>query len=100
MDSSKIWELSEKTGGIFRLTVLLQKRVQQLIQGDRKLVVTQSHDVMAIAMQEVMEGKISLEQLSDEELEAGAQEYQDEIAAERSILGDGKNKASDGMELP
>lgn len=100
MNNAKIWELSEKVGGVFKLTVLLQKRVQQLIQGDRKLVNTETHDVMAIAMQEVLEGKISLEQLSEEELAAGAQEVQDEIAAERSILGDGNAAPSDGLKLP
>lgn len=100
MNNAKIWELSEKVGGVFKLTVLLQKRVQQLIQGDRKLVDIDTHDVMAIAMQEVLEDKISLEQLSEEELAAGAQEVQDEIAAERSILGNDKGAPSDGLKLP
>lgn len=90
MDSTKIWELSEKTGGVFKLTVLLQKRVQELIRGASKLVDTPTHDVLAIALQELAEGKITLEKLTDEELEAGAQAVQDEMAAERSILGEGK----------
>jgi DNA-directed RNA polymerase subunit K/omega len=90
MDSTKIWELSEKTGGVFKLTVLLQKRVQELIRGAPKLVDSATHDVLAIALQELAEGKITLEKLSEEELEAGAQEAQDEMAAERSILGENK----------
>lgn len=89
MDSSKIWELAQKTGGVFKLTVLLQKRVQELIRGAPKLVEIDTYDVLAIAMKEVEEGKITLVQLSEEELEAGAQDLQDEMAAERSILGDG-----------
>jgi hypothetical protein len=46
-------------------------------------------------MKELEEGKISLTKLSMEEIEAGAQEMQDEMAAERSILGDGKKPSSD-----
>jgi DNA-directed RNA polymerase subunit K/omega len=86
MDSTKIWELAEKTGGVFKLTVLLQKRVQELIRGAPKLVDLPTADVLAIALKEVQEGKIALEYLTDEEIEAGAQEIQDEMAAERSIL--------------
>ena len=92
MDSTKIWELAEKTGGVFKLTVLLQKRVQELIRGAPKLVDCPYGDVLSVALKEVQEGKVSLENLTDEELEAGAQEFQDEIAAERTILGDDKPK--------
>ncbi|MHC4942370.1 MAG: DNA-directed RNA polymerase subunit omega [Planctomycetota bacterium] len=98
MDSSKIWELADKTGGIFKLTVLLQKRVQELIRGAPRLVEIDTYDVLAIALKEVQEGKISLEKLTAEELEAGAQEFQDEMAAERTILGDGKK--ANKTELP
>lgn len=90
MDSTKIWELSQKTGGVFKLTVLLQKRVQELIRGAPKLVETEDYDVLSIALKEVEEGKITLTKLTKEEIEAGAQEMQDEIAAERSILSEGK----------
>ena len=92
MDSTKIWELAEKTGGVFKLTVLLQKRVQELIRGAPKLVDCPHADVLTVALKEVQEGKVSLEYLTDEELEAGAQEFQDEMAAERTILGDDQPK--------
>lgn len=90
MNSAKIWELSDRVGGIFKLTVLLQKRVQELIRGANKLVETESRDVLAIALMEVEQNKISLELLSKEELEAGARDAQDEMAAQRSIHSDGK----------
>jgi DNA-directed RNA polymerase subunit K/omega len=90
MNSAKIWELSDRVGGIFKLTVLLQKRVQELIRGANKLVETESRDVLAIALMEVEQNKISLEMLTKEELAAGAQDAQDEMAAQRSILGDSK----------
>jgi DNA-directed RNA polymerase subunit K/omega len=98
MDSSKIWELSKKTGGVFKLTVLLQKRVQELIRGAPKLVEISSHNVLDIALKELEEGKISLARLTDEEIEAGSQELQDEMAAERSILGEGNSTQK--AELP
>lgn len=98
MDSKKIWELAEKCGGIFKLTVLVQKRVQELIRGAPKLVDLPTADVLRIALKEVEEGKISLEPLTDEELEAGAQALEDEMAAERSILGDGI--PGKGLKLP
>jgi len=46
MDSTNIWELAEKTGGVFKLTVLLQKRVQELVRGAPKLVSTAESDLM------------------------------------------------------
>lgn len=98
MDSSKIWELANRAGGVFKLTVLLQKRVQELIRGAPKLVEVETFDVLAIAMKEFEQGKISLEKLSAEELEAGAQDLQDEMAAERSILGDAGSTGK--SELP
>jgi DNA-directed RNA polymerase subunit K/omega len=97
MDSSKIWELADKSGGVFKLTVLLQKRVQELIRGAPKLVDTPESDVLKIALQEVEEGKIELIQLTEDELNEGAQEMQDEMAAERSILGDAKPKKEDQL---
>lgn len=97
MDSTKIWELADKTGGVFKLTVLLQKRVQELVNGAPKLVETFESDVLKIALQEVMEGKIELEMLTEEELNEGVQEMQDEIAAENSILSDAKPKKNDQL---
>lgn len=90
MDSTKIWELADKSGGVFKLTVLLQKRVQELIRGAPKLVDYVSNDVLSVALKEVQEGKITLDRMTEEEIEAGAQEAQDEMAAERSILKDAK----------
>ena len=97
MDSTKIWELSQKAGGVFKLTVLLQKRVQELIRGAPKLIDSETHDVLSIALKEVEEGKITLTKLTEEEIEAGAQQMQDEMAAERSILSD--EKAPKNAEL-
>ena len=61
MHYSELEELYDKCGGKFRFAVLLQKRIQQLVQGDKKLVPLETDSPMAIAVEEVREGKIWLE---------------------------------------
>jgi DNA-directed RNA polymerase subunit K/omega len=70
MDTSKIWELSLKVGGLFKLTVLIQKRIRELVNGAPKLVETSSEDVIEIALMEIEQEKISLEPLTEEEIES------------------------------
>lgn len=69
MDRNKLWELSNKVGGLFKLTVLLQKRIRELVNGAPKLVDTPSEDIVQIALMEVEQDKISLDYMSSEELE-------------------------------
>ncbi len=68
MDTSKIWELSLKVGGLFKLTVLIQKRIRELVNGAPKLVETSNEDVIQIALMEIEQEKIVLERLTDEEI--------------------------------
>jgi DNA-directed RNA polymerase subunit K/omega len=70
MDRTKLWELSSKVGGLFKLTVLLQKRIRELVNGAPKLVETSTEDYIQIALMEVEQDKISLEHLTDEELKS------------------------------
>ena len=97
MESKNIWELADQVGGVFKLTVLLQKRVQELIRGAPRLIEQSTDDVLEIALKEVMQGKITLEQLSEEELDRNAQETTDEMAAERTLLGDPKTTKDDKL---
>jgi DNA-directed RNA polymerase subunit K/omega len=69
MDRTKVMELSEKTGGLFRLAVLLQKRVQELVAGAPKLIETKETNPIDIAMMEVEQDAIELVDLSEAELE-------------------------------
>ncbi len=69
MDRNKLWELSAKVGGLFKLTVLLQKRIRELVNGAPKLIETPIEDYVTIALMEVEQDKISLDDMSDEELE-------------------------------
>src|SRR5262249_25011176 len=70
MDRKKVWELSRRAGGVFRFTVLLQKRVRELVKGAGKLVQTGETDLIKIALLEIEQGKIEMVPLSDEEIQA------------------------------
>jgi DNA-directed RNA polymerase subunit K/omega len=68
MDRTKVMDLADKAGGLFRLTVLLQKRVRELVAGARPLVEIDDRNPINIAMREVEENAIELVDLSEEEL--------------------------------
>lgn len=70
MDRTKVMDLADKVGGLFRLTVLLQKRVRELVGGAPKLIATDEENPIRIAMLEVEQDAIELVDLSDEELAA------------------------------
>lgn len=54
-------------GGRFKFTSLVQHRVRQLMDGDRPLVERLGRTDFEIAVQEVVEGKITLELPADAE---------------------------------
>lgn len=54
-------------GGRFKFTSLVQHRVRQLMDGDRPLVERNGRTDFEIAVQEVVEGKITLELPADME---------------------------------
>ena len=68
MDRTKVMTLADKVGGLFRLTVLLQKRVAELVAGAPKLVDTKEINPIRIAMLEVEADAIDLVDLTDAEL--------------------------------
>jgi len=70
MDRTKVMDLADKVGGLFRLTVLLQKRVRELVNGARPLVDIDDDNPINIAMREVEEDAIELVDLSEEEIKA------------------------------
>ena len=88
-------QLAEKVGGLFRLAVLLQKRVQELVGGSPKLVKTDEDDPINIAMLEVAAGAIELVDLSEAEIAAleaeskMATEEAEILEALRTRVGDG-----------
>jgi DNA-directed RNA polymerase subunit K/omega len=80
MDRTKVMELSDKVGGLFRLAVLLQKRVQELVAGSPKLIETRETNPINIAMLEVEADAIELVDLSEQELA--------QLAAQREMASD------------
>ena len=50
-----------KVGGRFKLSTLIQKRLVQLNQGSRPLILAQTTDKMKIVLQEILQDKIYLD---------------------------------------
>ncbi|MCK4943904.1 MAG: DNA-directed RNA polymerase subunit omega [Candidatus Aminicenantes bacterium] len=58
----------------FRLVLLAAKRAKQLLKGSRKKVETQVENPLSIALEEINQGKIDFEILSNKDLEQEAGE--------------------------
>jgi DNA-directed RNA polymerase subunit K/omega len=84
MDRTKIMDLSEKVGGLFRLAVLLQKRVQELVAGAPKLIQTNEINPINIAILEIEADAIELVDLSEQEL--AQLEAQSQMASDEAEL--------------
>ncbi len=62
IEALKSEELVEKVGGRFKLTALIQRRLVELVQGQRPLVERKRGMTnMEIAIQEILEDKISID---------------------------------------
>lgn len=57
----RIEEALDKVGGRFKLTVLIQKRVQELNKGAPRLVETESKNLIDVVLEEILADKIYLE---------------------------------------
>jgi len=60
MKVDRLERLTQKVGGRFRLTTLLQKRLTELVKGSPPLVDLPASDYFEIALREIEEGKIEL----------------------------------------
>ncbi|MBK8974976.1 MAG: DNA-directed RNA polymerase subunit omega [Planctomycetes bacterium] len=65
MDDTLPQRLVRQVGGSFRLTALLQKRVRELVRGQKPLFETRERNYMKIAAEELERGLIEL--VPDEE---------------------------------
>lgn len=61
IEALKSETIVEKAGGRFKLCTLIQRRVVQLMEGARPLVDRAGRSDLEIAIQEIVEGKITLE---------------------------------------
>jgi DNA-directed RNA polymerase subunit K/omega len=60
IEHNKLDGLYEKIGGVYKTTVLIQKRLRELNRGARKLVAEESKSPIAIVMSEVESDRIAL----------------------------------------
>ena len=84
LEELKEEELISKVGGRFRLSSLIQKRTVALNRGAKPLVSVRTNDLMEIAIQEILQDKIYLDEsgsvrtVEDEEEPAEAEEESEE----------------------
>ncbi len=69
IDQSKFENLYGMVGGVFKTTVLIQKRLRELNRGARKLVDDESKNLIETVMKEIEEHKIELIPDSEENRE-------------------------------
>ena len=65
IEALKSDELVHKIGGRFKLTALIQRRWVELLQGARPLVESDTTSQMELAVQEIVEGKITFDDSGD-----------------------------------
>jgi DNA-directed RNA polymerase subunit omega len=58
-------EIIEKVGGRFKLTSLIQKRWLEIMRGARPLVDTAGKTHLEVVIDEILEGKVTLDFQSD-----------------------------------
>jgi DNA-directed RNA polymerase subunit omega len=61
IEALKSDEIVDKLGGRFKLTTLVQRRWSELMQGARPLVEREGRSDMELAIEEVLQGKITLD---------------------------------------
>lgn len=70
IDQGRLESLYEKVGGVFRTTVLIQKRIRELNRGAKRLVEGDFKNPIDIAVAEIEQGKIELVADTEENREA------------------------------
>jgi DNA-directed RNA polymerase subunit omega len=71
LNSTEIDALSEKFGGRYKLTVLIQKRLKELVKGAQKLVDLEDRNLINVVMEEIRQGKVTFEGFELEGKEEG-----------------------------
>jgi DNA-directed RNA polymerase subunit omega len=71
LTSTELDQMSEKFGGRYKLTVLIQKRLKELVKGGQKLVELEDRNLINVVLEEIRQGKVTWEGLDLEEKEEG-----------------------------
>ncbi len=69
IEALKSDEIVEKVGGKFKLCALIQRRLEQLIDGARPLVARDGKTDLEIVVEEIMQDKITLEFIDNAPME-------------------------------
>jgi DNA-directed RNA polymerase subunit omega len=67
IEALKSDEIVEKIGGKFKLCALIQRRLQQLMDGARPLVARDGMTDLELVIEEIMQDKITLEYVQDQD---------------------------------
>ncbi|MEQ9207686.1 MAG: hypothetical protein RLN78_09995 [Phycisphaerales bacterium] len=67
IEALKSDEIVEKVGGKFKLCSLIQRRLQQLLDGARPLVSRDGRTDLELVIEEIMQDKITLEYVQDQD---------------------------------
>ena len=65
IEALKSDEIVEKVGGKFKLCALIQRRLEQLLDGARPLVARDGRTDLEIVVEEIMQDKITLEYIEN-----------------------------------
>ncbi len=105
MDLKSIESAKRRVGGAFRLSVLLQKRIIELVRGAPPVIenAEKERGPIEVAMREILEGKISLEMIPPEDfaklLEQARQEKEARAAARADDMMGGPSMARSGASI-
>ena len=72
IEALKSDEIVEKVGGKFKLCALIQRRLEQLLDGARPLVARDGRTDLEIVVEEIMQDKITLEFIENSPVEEEA----------------------------
>jgi DNA-directed RNA polymerase subunit K/omega len=70
LNQNKFDDLYKDVGGVYRTTVLVQKRLRELNRGARRLVATESKNPIGVVMDEIDQHRIELVEDNEENREA------------------------------
>jgi DNA-directed RNA polymerase subunit K/omega len=57
LSSTELDQMAEKFGGRYKLTVLIQKRLKELVKGGQKLVDVEDRNLINVVIEEIRQGK-------------------------------------------
>ncbi len=67
MDRTELDRLAKDCGGRYKLTVLIQKRLKELVRGGAKLVDLEDRNLINVVLEEIRQGKVGIESFDLEE---------------------------------